>query len=141
MSMFPHTVTVYYEYEDELLMTEVHSTVLKGVLVDAVKGAQIAAGGAEPADEVTVYIPHDVRAWDGLTLLEKRFAKPKEYAASADKSALWTLDVERGYMVKGEVVTEEGYRAVSAKYDDVWRITRVDDKDFGNLRHFEVGGR
>lgn len=143
MSMFPHTITLYYEYEDPVTF-EVSSqiTVIKGVLVDASKGANLRQSGLENADAVNVYIPYDATATDGLTLLKKRYITPKEYELATDKGELWTLDDKHSFFVKGKIVESgKDYQYINTAYDDVYRITKVDNKDFGGLKHFEVGGR
>lgn len=143
MSMFPHTITLYHETEDPVTFEpSVAITVLQGVLVDASRGANLRESGLENADAVNVYIPFEVRATDGTTLLNKRYISPKEYELAADKSELWTLDERHDFFVKGEVVIEgKDYQYMNTAYDDVYRITKVDNKDFGGLKHFEVGGR
>lgn len=143
MSMFPHIITLYYEAEDPVTFEpSVYITVLGGVLFDASKAANLNRSGIENADAVNIYIPYDVAATDGLTLLNKQYAPPKEYAAATDKSGIWTLDNEHSFIVKGNVVDiGKDYQYINAAYDDVYRVTKVDNKDYGGLRHFEVGGR
>lgn len=140
----PHTVTLYHSTEDSLTLdTTVNITILHGVLLDATKAANVRESGLVNADSVALYIPFSVKATDGLTLMEKRFVGPKEYRDSMDKTGLWTLDTENCFFVKGEVV-EQGreFQYINHNYDDVYRVTSVDTKDFGtpDMRHWEVGG-
>lgn len=150
MSMFPHTVTIYNVTSeiDKTTLTEKlvnHITILRGVLLDASKAANVARSGLEGADAVNLYIPFSVNAVDGVTGQKKRYAPPMEFWRMEDKSGYWTLSVTghggKTIFVKGEVVepdlTEE---KISMAYDGVYNVTKVDEKDFGSLKHFQVGG-
>lgn len=152
MSMFPHTMTLYNvimktdpgSYED----TPTYSiTVLRGVLLDASKGANVRASGIESADAVTVYIPFNVEAYDGITGEKKEYIGPVEFGRLEDTSGYWTLSPNNSpsahdFFVEGEIVEAgRGYQFISAKYDGVYNITKVDRKDFGSpdMQHWEVG--
>lgn len=150
MSMFPHTVTIYNVTSeiDKTTLTERlvnHMTILRGVLLDASKAANVTRSGLEGADAVNLYIPFSVNAMDGVTGQEKQYVSPMEFWRMEDKSGHWTLSVTghggKTIFVKGEVVepdlTEE---KISLAYDGVYNVTKVDEKDFGGLPHFEVGG-
>lgn len=138
----PHTVTVYSPVEDPVTFEVTqHITVLRGVLVDASKASNVRTSGLEGADSVNLFIPFSVKASDGLSLMDKSYVAPKEFESAADKSGLWTLRIGDVF-VKGEVVEDNDFQYINANYDDVYRITKVDKKDFGSesMRHFEVGG-
>lgn len=150
MSMFPHTVTIYNvtsEIDKTTLAEKLvnHMTFLRGVLLDASKAANVRTSGLEGADSVNLYIPFSVAAVDGVTGNEKQYISPMEFWRMEDKSGCWTLSVTghggKTIFVKGEVVepdlTEE---QISLTYDGVYNVTKVDEKDFGRLPHFEVGG-
>lgn len=150
MNMFPHTVTIYNtttKVNPETLKEELvnYITILHGVLLDASKGANVVKSGLEGADAVNLYIPFSVNAVDGVMGQEKQYISPMEFWRMEDKSGHWTLSVTghggKTIFVKGEVVepnlTEE---QISIAFDDVYNVTKVDEKDFGNLQHFEVGG-
>lgn len=150
MSMFPHTVTIYNvtsEIDHGTLGEKLtnHITILRGVLLDASKAANVTRSGLEGADSVNLYIPFYVNAVDGVTGQEKQYATPMEFWRMEDKSGHWTLSVTghggKTIFVKGEVVepdlTEE---KIGLAYDGVYNVTKVDEKDFGGLPHFEVGG-
>lgn len=150
MSMFPHTVTIYNvtsEIDKDTLTEKLvnHMTILRGVLLDASKAANVTRSGLEGADAVNLYIPFSVNAVDGVTGHEKKYATPMEFWRMEDKSGHWTLSVTghggKTIFIKGEVVepdlTEE---KISLAYDGVYNVTKVDEKDFGGLPHFEVGG-
>lgn len=150
MSMFPHTVTIYNvtsEIDHGTLGEKItnHITILRGVLLDASKAANVTRSGLEGADAVNLYIPFSVNAVDGVTGQEKQYVPPMEFWRMEDKSGHWTLSVTghggKTIFVKGEVaepdLTEE---QISLTYDGVYNVTKVDEKDFGRLPHFEVGG-
>lgn len=138
----PHTVTVYSTVEDPVTFEETrYITVLRGVFMDASKASNVRASGLEGADSVNLFIPFSVRATDGVSLLDKTYVDPKEFEKAADKSGLWTLRIG-DFFVKGEVVEDKDFQYINLNYDDVYRITKVDKKDFGSARmqHFQVGG-
>lgn len=139
----PHTVTLYLSVENKVDLTVAHYiTVLDGVLLDASKAANIRATGLTGADAANLYIPFSVRATDGESGAIKTYVDPKEFDKAADKSLLWTLD-ERCFFVKGSVIdVEANFQNINKEHDDVYRVTKVDKKDFGSvaMQHFEVGG-
>lgn len=141
--MFPHTVTLYYTLENEVTFEqESYITILRGVLMSASKAANVRTSGLEGADAVNLYIPFDVVAVDGLTGAPKTYVSPKEFEASTDKSRLWTIDRGQNcFFAKGEVVdTASNFQTINFRYDDVYKVTKVDRKDYGGLQHFEIGG-
>lgn len=150
--MFPHTVTIYNiaEEEDKTTFASVQKsyiTVLRGVLLEASKAANVRQSGLVGADAVNLYIPFSTPAIDGVTGAQKRYVGPQEFWHADDKSNLWTLSTDGNggttFFIKGEVVepdkTEE---TIEMLYDDVYKVTKVDMKDFGSadMQHFEVGG-
>lgn len=147
MSMFPHTVTIYNvssefdkeSFEDKMVN---HVTILRGVLLDASKAVNVRTSGLEGADSVNLYIPFNVKAVDGVTGAEKRYVGPLEFWSAEDKTGLWTLSTGgNSFFVKGEAVEPEAsVELIEMKYDGVYDITKVDEKDFGQLKHWEVGG-
>ena len=140
----PHTVTVYNVGEEDLVTFSqpINATVLRGVLLDAVKAVNVRASGLESADSVNLYVPFAVEAFDAMTGAPRRFVEPKEYAAADDVSGLWTLDTEGCFFVKGEVAEVADFSTINRRYDDVYNVTKVDKKDFGtpDMQHWEVGG-
>lgn len=143
MSMFPHTITLYNSSENQVtFQQEVTITILHGVLLDASRAANVRASGLESADAVNLYLPLGVEAVDGITLLPKDYASPKTYAGAEDKAGLWTLQSSDCFFVKGEVVQPgRDFQYINQNFDDVYRITSVDEKAFGGLKHWAVGGR
>ena len=148
---FPHTVTIYNRTIDINPSTFVETvthyiTVISGVLLIANKAANIRDTGLESADAVTLFIPFGAVAKDGTTQAVKQYVSPIDFQNAADKSGLWTLSNNDGntFFVKGEVIeTGKDEDFINAKYDDCYRVTSVDKKDFGSagLQHFEVGGK
>ena len=141
--MFPHTVTVYTITENpETADMTTNITVVTGVLFDGSKAANVRTSGLDGADAVNLYIPFDAVSVDGVTGEEKAYIQPRAYAAALDTSTYWTMDPGNTFFVKGEVVNPDlTFQEINRRYDNVHLITKVDTKDFGNLRHFEVGGR
>lgn len=146
MSMFPHTVTLYNvrsELDKEVFKDKEvnHITVLRGVLMDASKAANVRKSGIESADAVNLYIPFDVEAVDGETGQPKTYIDPIEFWKMDDVSEFWTLQPSQNvFFAKGEVISDKNFQFINMNYDDVYVVTKVDKKDFGSLQHWEVGG-
>lgn len=151
-SMFPHTVTIYNvitrESPESGFRPERKSyiTILRGVLLDASKAVNVNASGLEGADAVDLYIPFDVEAVDAVTGEPKTYIGPMELWHREDIDKLWTMSLDgQGegdtFFVKGEVIEPSlSFDGISMKYDGVYNITKVDELDYGGLRHWEVGG-
>lgn len=145
--MFPHVVSVFNTWEDENdLKTYTNVTVLRGVLLEMTKGANVLKSGLKDADQATLYIPLGVSA-EAPSGAQRRFVSPKEFARAEDKSGLWTLD-EGGtsnststYFVKGEVTEPLRLAELVNKYDYAFDVSSVDVYDFGGLQHWRVGGK
>lgn len=155
MSMFPHTITVYnveIEFDKATAKDKLtnHITVLHGVLLDASKAVNRRESGMEGADAVNLYIPFGVEAVDGVTGEPKAYTGPIAFWRAEDKTGLWTMNVgnaeTRGvdgssFFVKGEAVHPDlAVDKIEMMYDHVYDITAIDEKDFGGLQHWEVGG-
>ena len=146
--MFPHTVTLYtvVTEEDPSTFEETttnYITILRGVLLDAVKAKNVNESGLEGADSVALYVPKDVEAVDGVTGEKKQYVGPVEFWKMEDRSGFWTLSVgENSFFVKGEAVHPDwSGQKIDAAYDDVYNINTVDFKDFGGeMSHWEIGG-
>lgn len=148
----PHTVTIYNvsQEEDKTTFEDVQKsyiTILRGVFLEASKAANVRESGLEGADAVNLYIPFSSPAVDGLTGAQKRYVGPQEFWRASNKSGLWTLSTDGNggttFFVKGEVVEpEKTEQMIEMLYDDVYKVTKVDMKDFGStdMQHFEVGG-
>lgn len=150
LGMFPHTITLYsldIEPSEDFNDRKIYNaTVLKGVLFDATKAANVNKSGLVNADSVMVYIPFAVDT--GV----KTYLPPVAYGESAEKVKHWTLRTGAGdFFVKGEIIdpgesrdgTPHDYEYMRTYYDDVYLVSTVDRKDFGSpdMRLWEVGGR
>lgn len=147
--MFPHVVTLYNADTEERPETGFeptlvnHITILRGVLLDAVKAKNVNESGLVGADSVTLYIPRNVEAMDGVTGEPKEYIGPVEFWRLNDKTGYWTLSIgQNTFFVKGEAVHSDWTsQKIDATYDDVYDVTKVDFKDFGgDMSHWEVGG-
>lgn len=146
--MFPHVVTIYnvVTEEDQTTFEETttnYITILRGVLLDAVKAKNVNESGLQGADSVTLYIPKDVEAVDGVTGAAKTYSGSVEFWRADDRSAIWTLSTSGNtFFVKDEAVHPDwDVQKIEAAYDDVYDVTKVDFKDFGgDMSHWEVGG-
>lgn len=145
----PHTVTIYNvsRETDPSTFEEMdvnHITILRGVLLDASKASNVRTSGLEGADAVNLYIPFSVSAVDGESGELKRYVGPMEFWRAEDRRNIWTLSTDRKtFFVKGEVVEPgKSVEFINMKYDNVYDVTKVDEKDFGSpdMRHWEVGG-
>lgn len=143
MSMFPHTVTVYNTAENPVTFeAENHVTVLRGVFYDSRKAANVIQSGLANADSVNLIIPFAVEAVDGETGEAQTWLNPKAYETATDKSKHWTIRADTScFFVKGEIVLPgRTFQDINGAFDNVHRVTSVDEKDFGNLKHWAVGG-
>lgn len=155
-SMFPHEITIYNveiatdkdTYHDVLTN---HITILRGVLLDASKAVNVRQSGLEGADAVNLYIPFTVEAVDGVTGKAKRHAQPLEFWKAEDKSGIWTMSVggTKTHSVSGSCFFVKGVAVhpdlpvgqIEMMYQHVYNITTIDEKDYGCLQHWEVGGK
>ena len=121
MDMFPHTVTLYNISEDSEYHITSNITLLQGVLLDASKGVNVRTSGIEGADAVNLYIPFSVSALDGMRTLEPG---------------------NKCFFAKGRILKPgNDFQTINRENDDVYRVTKVDEKDFGGeMSHWEVGG-
>lgn len=144
MSMFPHTVTVYNMGEEDptTFKKRVHITILRGVFFDARKAANVRESGLANADAVNLIIPFDAEAANGVTGERQTYLPPKEYEPTLDKSKYWTIQPgDSCFFAKGEVVRPDmSFQEINATFDSVHKVASVDEKDFGALKHWEVGG-
>lgn len=148
----PHIVTIYnvtQETDQETFHDTQKSyiTVIRGVMLQASKAVNVRESGLEGADAVNLYVPFASLAVDGVTGQEKRYVGPQEFWRAADKSGIWTLSTDGNggttFFVKGEVVEpDKTEQMIEMLYDDVYKVTKVDMKDFGSpsMQHWQVGG-
>nr|DAG56446.1 MAG TPA: hypothetical protein [Caudoviricetes sp.] len=149
--MFPQAVTVYNIIQEEdpstlKEVTHIYITILRGVMLQASKGANVRQSGLEGADAANLYIPFTVEAVDGKTGAAKTYAKPQEFVKAADRSGLWTLSYDGNggetLFIKGEFVFDGTNLNVVRYHDDCYNVTKVDAMDYGSpdMQHWEVGG-
>ena len=148
----PHTVTIYNVTQETDPNTfkdtqKSYITVLRGVFLEASKAANVRESGLEGADAVNLYIPFSSPAVDCVTGQKKQYVGPQEFWRASDKSGLGTLSTDGNggttFFVKGEVVEpDKTEQMLEMLYDDVYKVTKVDMKDFGSsaMQHFFVGG-
>ncbi len=146
----PHTVTVYniVRETDPATLGEVehvYIAILRGVMLQASKAANVRESGLEGADAANLYIPFAVEAVDGKTGAAKTYATPQEFAKAVDRSGLWTLSYDGNggetMFVKDEFISDD--LNVVRYHDDCYNVTKVDAMDYGSadMRHWEVGGK
>lgn len=162
MSMFPHTVTLYIvEVSTDPVTYESvvrnHITFLRGVLLDSLKSVNVRKSSQDEEDKVNLYIPFDVQAVDGITGNSKKYVPPVEFWKSENKEDLWTLAIgAKGtsgtgthgntFFVKGETLPPDGVKpedvmqVMDSSFDHAYNITKVNEMDFGSLKHWEVRG-
>lgn len=155
-NMFPHTVTIYnvtVEFDPTIIKNKLtnYITVLRGVFLDAAKAANVRQSGLEGADSVNLIIPFGVEAVDGVTGEAKEYIQPVDFwkLGPEEKTKYWTLAITdkdpnvdgNTFFVKG-VAVEPGLSVgyLEMLYDHVYDVTKVDEKDFGSLPHWEAGG-
>lgn len=130
--------------EPETYKEIINITVLSGVFVDEVKASNVRASGNDSADSVTLYIPLNINAVDGVTGQKKRYAGANTYNKMQNKSGAWTMDTDGNtFFVKGRAIEpEKDFQYINANYNSVYKVTKVDLKDFGtaDMQHWEVGG-
>lgn len=148
----PHTVTIYNvtQETDPTTFKDVqhtYITVIRGVFLEAAKAANVRKSGLESADAVNLYIPFTSPAVDGVTGATKRYVGAMEFWRTEDKSEIWTLSADGNggttFFANGEVVEpEKTEEQIEMLYDEVYKVTKIDRKDYGSpdMQHFEVGG-
>ena len=141
----PHTVTVFNAQENGLPI----ATILRGVFLDISKAANVRSSGLENADAATLFVPFSVEAVNAETGKPQRYLKPKEYEDQLEREDFWTFRSGGTYgandcfFAKGEITEPEKFQTINGRYDDVYRVSSVDTRDFGteDMRHWQVGGR
>ena len=118
--------------------TQEKNVIFKKHLIDNVfwddsKGINLKMG-YENADDVNIFIPKSQNDMNG-------YVEPKKYKGLIDT---WTLN-NGDFIVKGQTFENQvsSIKELKEKYNDVFTITLVDDKDFGsiNMQHFEIRGK
>ena len=127
------SMSVFNKYTDENKNVIFKKHLIDNVFWDDSKGINRNLG-YENADDVNVFIPKSQNDMSG-------YVEPKKYKGLGNN---WTLE-NGDFIVKGN--TEESsvtsIKELLKKYDNVFTISLVDDKDFGsaNMQHFEIRGK
>ena len=127
------SVSVYNKYTDEEKNVVFKKHLIDNVFWDDSKGINRNLG-YENADDVNVFIPKSQNDMSD-------YVEPKKYKGLNNT---WTLE-NGDFIVKGNTNESEvlSIRELAQKYDNVFTISLVDDKDFGseNMHHFEIRGK
>ena len=127
------SMSVYNKYTDEEKNVIFKKHLIDNVFWDDSKGINRNLG-YENADDVNVFIPKSQNDMSG-------YVEPKKYKGLSNT---WTLE-NGDFIVKGNTNESEvlSIRELVQKYDNVFTISLVDDKDFGseNMHHFEIRGK
>lgn len=126
-------MSVFNKYTDEEKSVKFRKHLINEVFWDDSKGINLNTG-YEKSDDVNIFIPKNQNDMSGYVL-------PKQYKGITNT---WTLE-NGDFIVKGETEENEvlSIKELITKYDNVFTITLVDDKDFGsaNMHHFEIRGK
>ena len=126
-------MSVFNKYTDSEKNVIFKKHEIENVFWDDSKGVNLNKG-YENADDVNVYIPKEQNDMSSYT-------EPKFYIGLNDT---WTLR-NGDFIVKGKTFENQvsSIKELKEKYNDVFTITLVDDKDFGsaNMHHFEIRGK
>ena len=127
------SMSVYNKYTDEEKNVIFKKHLIDNVFWDDSKGINRNLG-YENADDVNVFIPKSQNDMTG-------YVEPKKYKGLSNN---WTLE-NGDFIVKGNTSESEvlSIKELVQKYDNVFTISLVDDKDFGseNMHHFEIRGK
>ena len=123
---------VFNKYTDENKNVIFKKHIIEHVFWDDSKAVNLNRG-YDNADDVNVFIPKSQNDMSG-------YVEPKQYEGLNK----WTLQIG-DFIVKGEVEEKEvsSIKELTSKYDNVFTISLIDDKDFGSssLHHFEIRGK
>ena len=126
-------MSVYNKYTDEEKNIIFKKHLIDNVFWDDSKGINRNLG-YENADDVNVFIPKSQNDMTG-------YVEPKKYKGLSNT---WTLE-NGDFIVKGNTSESEvlSIKELVKKYDNVFTISLVDDKDFGSesMHHFEIRGK
>ena len=127
------SMSVFNKYTDEEKNVIFKKHLIDNVFWDDSKGINRNLG-YENADAVNVFIPKSQNDMSG-------YVEPKKYKGL---SYTWTLE-NGDFIVKGNAEENEVFsiKELVKKYDNIFTISLVDDKDFGSkdMQHFEIRGK
>lgn len=126
-------MSVFNKYTDSEKNVIFKKHLIDNVFWDDSKGVNLNKG-YENADDVNVFIPKIQNDMSG-------YLEPKKYKGLSNT---WTLE-NGDFIVKGNTSESEvlSIKELVKKYDNVFKISLVDDKDFGSesMQHFEIRGK
>lgn len=127
------SMCVYNKYTDEEKNIVFKKHLIENVFWDDSKGVNLNTG-YDKADDVNVFIP---KSQNNMS----NYVEPKSYKGMSNT---WTLN-NGDFIVKGntEEIQVSSIKELIEKYDNVFTISLVDDKDFGSkkMHHFEIRGK
>lgn len=127
------SMSVFNKYTDEEKNVVFKKHLIDNVFWDDSKGINRNLG-YENSDDVNIFIPKSQNDMTG-------YVEPKKYKGLSNT---WTLE-NGDFIVKGNTNESEvlSIKELVQKYDNVFTISLVDDKDFGSksMHHFEIRGK
>lgn len=144
--MYTDTVTIFNKHKTTQGTTW-YPTVLHNVDLNTDKGANVAKTGLESADTAKLHVRHG-KADGAITIEEKPYKRPKEWAAQTDPAGTITF-ASADLFMRGEYPEmpindadhKKGFQDYLNKtYDDVYLITTVGGP-YKLIPHFEIGGK
>lgn len=131
-------VTLFNRAWDDENEEEIWSvTILAGCNLVATQGQNISKSGLDNADTVKLYVAPAEQS--------KAYVKPKTYEAMTDRNNSYTFRPQTDFFILGAiedapVTTENFYELMLNTYDDVYRVTTVDEYA-DVMPHLEIGGK
>lgn len=133
--MFNDSITLYNKYTLNGI-EKWKRTVISGVFFDKSQGRNFNKTGSDKANKALIVIPK-------VNMRMAGYLSPKEFALTENKTDKWTLQ-DDDTIVKGSILHEitKSTKELYQQYDDVFVITSVDFKDFGdNMANWEVNAK
>lgn len=149
--MYTDTVTIFNKHGDSKNGITWYPTVLHNVDLITDKGANVAKTGLESADTAKLHVRY-VLTDGAITIAEKTYKRPKEWASQPETGITATLTFSTGDLfIRGEYDTtpinnadpvyKTGFQDyINKTYDDVYLITTVGGP-YKLIPHFEIGGK
>lgn len=121
-------ITIFNKYVENK-ETKYKKSYIEKVHWEDRKGANIISSGLMSADQTTVYIPYSSC---------QNYISPKNFKINKNGFTLEPEDI----IVRGKILEDfTTIKNLEKKHDYVRVITTVDNYNFGNLKHFEVGAK
>lgn len=127
------SMSVFNKYTDSEKNVKFKKHLIQNVFWDDSKGINLNRG-YDNADDVNVFIPKSQNDMNG-------YVEPRQYQGLNNT---WTLN-NGDFIVKGETkeIEVSSIKELITKYDNIFTITLIDNKDFGSpsMHHFEIRGK